>query len=101
MHIILGPLLDVVSLLLGLYVQVVFISVIMSWLAAYNVINTRNQFVSMIYNFLYSITEPAYKRIRRVIPPMGTLDLSPIFLLVALYFVQGVVRQLSFSMMPV
>lgn len=99
MDVILVPLLNVISLALGIYVQLIIISVIFSWLVAFNVINTRNQFVYMVGDFLNRVTEPAYRKIRQYLPPMGGLDLSPLVLILVIYFFQGVVGRLAYSMM--
>ena len=66
-------------------------SAILSWLIAFNVVNTRNQFVSAVAEFLYRITEPVLAPIRRVLPSMGGLDLSPIVLILIIMFIQRVI----------
>ncbi|NBC10502.1 MAG: YggT family protein [Planctomycetes bacterium] len=75
-------------MVLQLYVWVIIISAIMSWLVAFNVINTRNQFVHTVGNVLYRLTEPALAPIRRFMPNLGGIDLSPIVLLLLIFFVQ-------------
>ena len=71
------------------FVQWVFIiMIIMSWLISFNVINTRNQFVSNVWRVLNQITEPILRPIRRIIPPVGGLDLSPIIVFVIIFFLQ-------------
>jgi len=75
-------------MVLDLYVWVIIISAILSWLVAFNVINTRNQFVYTVGNVLYRLTEPALRPIRRFMPNLGGIDLSPIVLLLAIFFVQ-------------
>ncbi len=91
MDIILIPLLTILDKIIELYILIVFVSVIMSWLAAFNVINRSNQFVMMISEFLYRITEPVLRQLRRVIPNFGGIDLSPVALILILYFVQMVI----------
>ena len=91
MDIILVPLLTILDKIIELYILLVFVSVIMSWLAAFNVINRSNQFVMMISEFLYRITEPVLRQLRRVIPDFGGIDLSPVALILILYFVQMVI----------
>ena len=83
--------LDVVLIVIQLYVYIVIASAIFSWLYAFNVVNPRNQFVSMIGNALYQLTEPIYRPIRRFLPNMGGLDLSPIVLLLALFLLQSII----------
>ncbi len=73
---------------IGLYITLVIIQVVLSWLVAFNVINTRNRFVYMVGDFLYRITEPALKPIRRLLPTMGGIDLSPVVLILGLYFLR-------------
>lgn len=78
----------IVYMVLQLYVWVIIISAIMSWLVAFNVINTRNQFVYTVGNVLYRLTEPALAPIRRFMPNLGGIDLSPIVLLLIIFFLQ-------------
>ncbi|SES36624.1 YggT family protein [Rhizobium sp. NFR03] len=63
-------------------------SAIFSWLYAFNIINTNNQAISMIGRSLYQLTEPLYRPIRRILPNMGGVDLSPLVVLVILFFLQ-------------
>ena len=73
---------------IGLYITLVIVQVVLSWLVAFNVINTRNRIVYMVGDFLYRITEPALKPIRRLLPTMGGIDLSPVVLILGLYFLR-------------
>ncbi|MEM7214014.1 MAG: YggT family protein [Pseudomonadota bacterium] len=73
---------------LNFYWWIVILSVIFSWLFAFNVINSSNQFVNMIGRFLYQMTEPVYGRIRRFLPDLGGIDISPIIVLFAIMFLQ-------------
>jgi YggT family protein len=73
---------------IGLYITLVIVQVVLSWLVAFNVINTGNRFVYMVGDFLYRITEPALKPIRRLLPTMGGIDLSPVVLILGLYFLR-------------
>jgi YggT family protein len=73
---------------IGLYLFIIFVWVIASWLQMFGVINTRNPMVRNILNALSAFVEPVIAPIRRVIPSMGGLDLSPIILIFALYFVR-------------
>lgn len=82
------PIVIVLILALQLYMYIVFAAVIMSWLIAFNVVNTRNQFVAMVAEFLYRITEPLFARVRRLIPPFGGLDLSPLVVGFGLLLIQ-------------
>ena len=82
-------LLQTLAMLLNLVWWVFLIMIIMSWLISFNVINTRNQFVAGVWRVLNQITEPILRPIRRVIPPMGGLDLSPIIVFVIIFFLQS------------
>ena len=81
-------LIQTVILALDIYWWIVIASAVFSWLYAFNVINSRNQFVDMISNFLYRATEPALRPIRRFLPDLGGIDISPIILLLAIFFVR-------------
>jgi len=67
---------------------IVIASAIFSWLFAFNVINSSNQFVNQIGSMLYQITEPMYRPIRRFMPNLNGIDLSPIIVLVIIFFIQ-------------
>ena len=73
-----------IDLALNLYTWVLIASALFSWLYAFNVINSSNQFVGSIGSFLYNVTEPALRPIRRVLPNLGGIDISPIILLLNL-----------------
>ena len=84
-------LLSFISYLLTLYVYVLIASAVMSWLVAFNVVNPRNQFVSMVGEFLYRITEPVLRPIRNVMPNLGGIDISPIIVIIIIWFIQLVI----------
>ncbi len=88
--IILDPLLRIVAIALDLYVWVVIIGAVLSWLIAFNILNTSNRVVYMIVDFLYRITEPALRPIRRFMPNLGGVDISPVILILILIFLQMV-----------
>ncbi|MBD8892062.1 YggT family protein [Roseibium litorale] len=83
--------LDVVLLVLQLYTYVIIASAIFSWLYAFNIINSSNQLVYSIGQMLYNLTEPALRPIRRVMPNLGGIDLSPIALLLLIFLIQNVI----------
>lgn len=83
--------LDVILLALNIYVWIIIASAIFSWLHAFNVVNTRNQFVAMVGNFLYQATEPLLAPIRRYMPNLGAIDISPIALLLLIFLAQRVI----------
>lgn len=81
-------LVQTVVLAIDIYWWLIIASAIFSWLYAFNVVNPRNQFVGTIGNALYRITEPALRPIRRIMPDLGGIDISPIILLLLLFFVR-------------
>lgn len=95
MDVILGPLIDVVLIAINLFIWAVIISAILSWLVAFNVVNPGNQVVSTIGDFLHRLTEPALRPIRSILPDLGGIDISPIVLILLLYFISGVLAGLG------
>ena len=83
-----NPFIWLVLTALDLYMWIVIIGVILSWLVAFNVVNTSNRFVYMVGDFTHRATEPALGRIRRYIPNLGGMDVSPVVLILLLIFVQ-------------
>lgn len=73
---------------LDIYWWIIIASAVFSWLYAFNVVNPRNQFVGSIGNFLYKVTEPVLAPIRRILPDLGGIDISPIILLLILFFLR-------------
>lgn len=96
--IILGPLIQILIIALQLYVWLVIASAILSWLVHFGVVNTRNQVVSMIGEFLWRVTEPALRPIRRFMPNLGGIDISPIILILIIYFLQMVLQNILVSL---
>jgi YggT family protein len=76
--------------LLNIYLLLLFVTAVLSWLVVFNVVNTRHPVVSIIGDILYRITEPVLKPIRRYVPNVGGLDISFLVLIVAIWFVQQV-----------
>ena len=74
--------------LLKLYSYVVIANVIISWLIAFNILNTSNRFVYSILDFTYRLTDPIYNKIRRFLPHLGAFDISPIILLLLIWFIE-------------
>jgi len=83
--------LDVVLLALQLYVWLLIAAAVLSWLIAFNVVNTRNQVVAVVGDFLYRITEPALRPIRRIMPNLGGIDVSPVILILIIFFLESVI----------
>jgi YggT family protein len=96
--IILGPLIQILIIALNIYVWMVIASAILSWLVHFGVLNTRNQVVSMIGEFLWRVTEPALRPIRRFMPNLGGIDISPIILILIIYFLQLVLQNVLVSL---
>ena len=88
-------LVSTLNLILSLVWWVFLIMIIMSWLISFNVINTRNQFVAGVWRALNQITDPILRPIRRVIPPMGGLDLSPIIVFIIIFFLQQLIANFA------
>jgi YggT family protein len=93
MDVIAGPLLRLLYHVIDLYIWVVIISVILSWLVAFNVVNTSNRFVYMVGDLTYRITEPALRPLRNLIPNLGGIDISPILLILLLVFLKDFIIQ--------
>ena len=78
-----------IDLALNIYTWILIASAIFSWLYAFNVINSSNQFVNSVGMFLYNVTEPVLRPIRRVLPNLGGIDISPIILLLIIFFIRS------------
>ncbi len=85
-----NPIIALLLLLLDLYWWVVVIAVVVSWLVAFGVLNTYNHFARSVIRTLEALTEPVFRPIRRLIPPLGGLDLSPLIVLIAIWFIEYV-----------
>lgn len=81
-----NPFLWLIHTLIWTYIYIVIAAIILWWLITFNVVNSRNQFVAMVWDFLYRITEPALAPIRRRMPNLGGVDISPFILIVGLIF---------------
>ncbi len=86
-----GPLLAFIAMVVTLYIWVIIISAILSWLIAFDVVNRRNRAVYMIADSFHRLTEPALRPIRKRIPDLGGLDISPVILILGLIFLRDVV----------
>ena len=84
-------LLDVILVVLQIYVWLLIAAAILSWLIAFNVVNTHNQVVAVIGDFLYRITEPVLRPIRNFMPNLGGIDISPVILILVIFFIQSVI----------
>ena len=86
-----NPFLWLVSQLIWIYIYILIASALLSWLVAFNVVNTRNDMVRNIGYFLYRITEPALRPIRAILPNMGGIDISPVILIIGLMFLERLI----------
>jgi YggT family protein len=84
-------LLDVIVMLLQLYVYLLIAAAVLSWLVAFNVVNTRNPVVAMVGDFLYRITEPVLRPIRNAMPNLGGIDVSPVVLILIIILIEKVI----------
>lgn len=89
------PILALIDVVLEIYKWIVFAAVIISWLYAFNIVNPSNAFVRSIAEAVTRLTEPALRRIRQIVPYMGNVDLSPLVLLVLIWFVQYTIRYIA------
>jgi YggT family protein len=85
------PLIGFIVLVIDLYIWVVIAGAILSWLIAFNVVNTQNRFVYSVADMLYRVTEPALRPIRSILPNLGGIDISPVILILFLLFIRDVV----------
>jgi YggT family protein len=92
----LNPIAALLIEVLEIYKWVVIAAVIVSWLTAFNVINQYNNFVRSLLRILYALTEPVFRPIRKIIPPIGGLDLSPIVVFVIIWFLQYTIQYVSY-----
>jgi YggT family protein len=86
------PLLYLFNIVMEIIVWIVIAGAIMSWLVAFGVVNMRNQFIRTVVDMLYRLSEPMLRPIRRVLPDLGGVDISPVVLLVGLYFLRYLVN---------
>jgi YggT family protein len=86
---------NLLNTVITIYIWLLIASVVLSWLIAFNVVSTGNRFVYDIGLFLRRITEPLLKPIRNILPDLGGIDISPVVLILALYFV----RDLAFELL--
>lgn len=81
--------LDILAILLNILWWLIIVQAVMSWLIAFNVINTHNDFVGQLWHVLDRITEPLYRPFRRIMPDFGGIDLTPMVVLILLIILQG------------
>ena len=98
MDVITGPVISILLIVLDLYMWVIIVSVVLSWLVAFNVVNTSNRLVYTIGDFCYRATEPFLGRIRQFLPNLGGLDISPIVLILAIVFLKEFLIRLAYKL---
>ena len=82
---------DLLEYVLWIASMVILVQVVASWLVAFNVVNARNDVVRAVWEFLHRVTEPALRPIRRILPNLGGVDVSPIILLLGIFFLQRII----------
>src|SRR5450631_2453918 len=88
---IMRAVLDIVLLILQIYIWLLIASAVLSWLIAFNVVNTRNQVVAMVADFLFRITEPVLRPIRQMMPNLGGIDVSPVILILLILLIENII----------
>ena len=82
-----------IYVILDIFTWVIIGSAIMSWLVAFGVVNVRNQLIRTLVDFLYRVTEPVLRPIRRVLPNLGGIDISPVVALLLIFFLQHLLKE--------
>ena len=86
---------DLLDRVIYLYVWVLIINAVLSWLIAFNVLNTQNRFVYSVLEFTYKLTDPVLNYIRRFLPNLGSIDISPVVLILLIYFARDLIRNIA------
>ena len=80
--------------IITIYLWIIIINALLSWLVAFNILNTQNRFVYSALEVTYKLTDPALNRIRRFLPTFGSIDISPIILILALMFLRNIIFEI-------
>ncbi len=88
-----GPLLLLIDKVLEIYSYIIIAAAIMSWLVAFGVVNVRNQFIRVVVDLLYRLTEPVLRPIRRMLPNLGGVDISPVVVLLGIIFLHWLINE--------
>ena len=80
--------------IITIYLWIIIINAILSWLVAFNILNTQNRFVSSVLDATYKLTDPALNKIRRFIPTFGSIDISPVILILLLMFLRNIIFEI-------
>lgn len=97
MDVILIPLLNIISTVITLYIWIIIIGAILTWLVTFNVVNTTNRAVYLVGDICYRLTEPVLRPIRNFLPNLGGIDLSPVVVILVLIFVRDVFRGIVYG----
>ncbi|MEQ8282220.1 MAG: YggT family protein [Parvibaculum sp.] len=84
-------LLNLIASAITIYVWIIVIGVVLSWLVAFNVVNTHNRFVYTVVDTINRLTEPALRPIRNILPNLGGIDISPVILILLLFFLRNLI----------
>ena len=90
-----NPFLWLIDTVITLYIWILIAAAVLSWLIAFNVVNTRNSVVAAIGDFLYRVTEPVLRPIRSILPNLGGIDISPVILILGLLFLRNLIFWLA------
>ena len=80
--------------LITIYLWIIIVNAVLSWLVAFNILNTQNRFVFSVLDTTYKITDPALNKIRRFIPTLGSIDISPVILILFLMFLRNIIFEI-------
>jgi len=80
--------------IITIYLWIIIINAILSWLVAFNILNTQNRFVFSVLDTTYKLTDPALNKIRRFIPTFGSIDISPVILILLLMFLRNIIFEI-------
>ena len=83
--------LDIILIVLDLYIWLLIAAAVLSWLVAFNVVNSRNQFVAMVGDFLFRITEPVLRPVRNMLPSLGGIDVSPVVVILIIILIKDII----------
>jgi YggT family protein len=92
--------LDVILVILSIATWIILIQAVMSWLLTFRVLDLRNNVVAQIWGGLERMTEPLYRPIRNMLPPMSGLDLTPLVVLLIIFFLRSVIERYGYSLAP-
>ncbi|MGZ5902064.1 MAG: YggT family protein [Reyranella sp.] len=90
-------LLSLIRLILQIYSWIIIAAAVMSWLVAFGVLNVRNQFIRMVVDVLYRLTEPVLRPIRRMLPNLGGVDISPVVVLLIIFLLDHLIVEYGFG----